>query len=152
MCWGEWETLGCTGLNMFTSQPCFKTGLQESECQPSLCPSVPVFCTAQASQPCTSPCAGTLFRTGEWWQGDSGRVPACLAEVCGSGRAGVSVLQEGSVPPPGPAAQGSTGEPSACEWPYWIKYVIKWFAGILNPFHISLSSLNSLWYQAVQVP
>lgn len=132
------------GLNMvFPSQPCFKTGLQEHDFQPSLCPHFPVFCTAQESQPF----AGSLFRTGEQWQGDSGRVPMCLAEGCGFG---VSVLQEGPVPPM--ALLPSTGEPSAPEQPYWINYVIKWFAGILNPFHILLSSLNSLWCQAVQVP
>lgn len=100
--------LDCAGLNMvFASQPSFQMGLQEQQRVPvSL---FPCFLQSSGSSALHKALPWELFRTGEWWQGDSGRVPMYLVQVCGFG---VSVLQEGPVPP---MAQPSTDKPSSPE-------------------------------------
>lgn len=66
--------LGFSGLNMiFTWQPCFKTGLQERECQPNLCPSFPVFCTVPMHK---ALCWELVQDRTAVAGGDSGRVPS----------------------------------------------------------------------------
>lgn len=88
---GERDALVFAGLSMtFTSQPCFKAGLQEKECWPRLYPNFPIFCATWASQLCAQVVGWELVQDGQ----SSGRqggchVPACPAEPCGFRRAGL---------------------------------------------------------------